>query len=305
MSLITFAEQSKLGQDDLQSGLAQTIVTNSAFVANLPVVTVDGNAYAFNREGTIGTAALVAADGTYSAPAAPTFSQVAIALRGILGQHDITGLNMKQGVGANRGNNPSAVAYAVAAKQIARRYEELVLTGTVAGNSFDGLDALLTAIGSDQLIDLSASDPALTFAHLDDLFSRVTSKGTMPDFFMGNARAESAVRALMRAAGGVTTTELNGRIFTSYNGVPFIRNDFISSDVDGVAGGNQTNIYAGNWETGAMDGIAMVLTSGGMFDVEAPFKTDGADLWRHRVTMYGSLAVHSIRGIAGLRSVTV
>jgi hypothetical protein len=302
---MTFAELSKLGQDDLQSGLAEQVVTVSSFVSNLPVVTVAGNAYAFNREATIADGALIAADGTYTPAAQPTFDPVTLALRGIVGQHDITGLDMKQGTGANRGNNPSSIAYAVAAKQIGRRFEQLVLTGTVGANSFDGLDALLTAIGSSQLIDLTSTDPALTFAHLDDLMSRVISKGNRPDFIMGNARAENAIKALMRQAGGVTTVELNGRYFTAYDGVPFLRNDWISNDVDGGTAGNQTNIFAGNWESGAKDGIAMVLPEGDMFNVEAPYKLEGSDLFRHRTIMYGALAVHNIRGVACLRSVTV
>jgi len=305
MSLMTFTELAKLGQDDLQAGLAQTIVTNSAFLANLPVVQVDGNAYAFNREGTLPNAALVAADGTYTPAATPTFTSVALALRGVVGQHDIAVLNMKQGVGANRGNDPSAIAYSLAAKQLTRTIEGLVLTGTVGANSFDGIDALLTAIGSEQLIDLSGTDPALSFALLDDLCSRVTSKGTRPDFLMGNARAENAIKALMRQAGGVTMAELNGRQFLSYDGIPFIRNDFISNDVDGVANGFQTNIYAGNWDDGGLNGLALVVPSGDMFDVEAPFRPDNALIARHRVSAYISMAIHSIRGIACLRSVTV
>lgn len=305
MSLMTFTELAKLGQDDLQAGLAQTIVTNSAFLAMLPVVQVDGNAYAFNREATLPNAALVAVDGTYTPAVTPTFTSIALALRGVVGQHDISTLNMKQGTGGNRGNDPSALAYSLAAKQITRTVEGLVLTGTVAANSFDGIDALLTAIGSDQLIDLTATDPALTFAHLDDMCSRVTSKGTRPDFIMGNARAENAIKALMRAAGGVTMMELNGRQFTSYDGIPFIRNDYIAADIDGGAALNQTNIYAGNWDDGGMNGLALVVPSGDMFDVEAPFRPDSALLSRHRVSAYISMAVHSIRGIACLRSVTV
>lgn len=306
MSLLTFAEMAKLGTDDLQAGLAESVITVSDWVANLPVVQVSGNAYAFNRENSVPDGALVAADGTYSAPGAIDFSQVTLALKGIVGQHDVTGLSMAQGAGGNAGNDPAAIALAVAAKGVARKFEALTLSGTVGANAFDGIDALLASGAfSSQLIDKSSDDAALSFDLIDDLVSRVQSKGRRVDFIMGNAKAENKIKALMRAAGGVTTIELNGKYFTSYDGIPFIRNDYISSDVDGVAAGSQTNLYAGNWEEGGKEGVAMVLPVGDMFRVEAPFKLESADLVRHRLFMYGSLAVHNLKGIAMLKSVTV
>jgi hypothetical protein len=304
MALYTFAEMSKLGLDDLQTGLAETVITVSDWMGLLPVQSVAGNAYVFNRENTGIDGQLIGTDGTITDSSAIVTDKVSLKLRGISGQFDVLGIDLAQGSGANAGNDPVGMALKSAAKGIARKFESLTVTGTVAANDFDGLDAAIAAF-SGQVIDLTATDPALTFAHLDQLLSKVQSKGRQVDFIMGNSGVENAIRALMRTAGGVTTIELNGKYFMSYNGVPFIRNDWISSDIDGVTGGNQTNIYAGNWEEGGKEGVAMVVPEGPIFRPETPFILEAKDATRYRLKMYGSLACHNSKGLAMLKSVTV
>ena len=304
MALYTFAEMSKLGLDDLQTGLAETVITVSDWLGLLPIQQIAGNAYVFNRENTGVDGQWIGADGTITDSSALAHDKISLKLRGISGQFDVLGIDMAQGSGANAGNDPVGMALKSSAKGIARKFELATITGTVAANDFDGIDAALASM-SGQVIDLSASDPALTFSHLDQLLSKVQSKGKRVDFIMGNASAENAIKALMRTAGGITSVELNGKYFTAYDGVPFIRNDYISSDVDGVAAGSQTNIYAGNWEEGGKEGVAMVVPTGDIFRPEQPMVLEGKDVTRFRLKMYGSLACHNVKGIAMLKSVTV
>ena len=286
MALYTLAEAGKLGLDDLQTGLAETIITVSDFVAMLPIVTVSGNAYVFNREDQLIDGQLIGADGTIVDSTDLQHEKVSLALQGISGQFDVLGIQMAQGIGGNAGNDPQAVALQSAAKGIARKYEALVQTGTVAANNFDGLDAAVTAFGAGQIVD--AQGAALTFDFLDEAKAKVVSKGRQVDFLMGNANTENKIKKLMRASGGVTTMELNGKYFTSYDGVPFIRNDYM---VNGTA-------YFGNWEEGTKEGVAMVVPQGNLFVADPAIVLEGKDATRFRLKMYASLAVHNRKGVA-------
>lgn len=286
MALYTLAEAGKLGLDDLQTGLAETIITVSDFVAMLPIVTVNGNAYVFNREDQLIDGQLIGADGTIVDSTDLQHEKVSLALQGISGQFDVLGIQMAQGIGGNAGNDPQAVALQSAAKGIARKYEALVQTGTVAANNFDGLDAAVTAFGAGQIVD--AQGAALSFDFLDEAKAKVVSKGRQVDFLMGNANTENKIKKLMRAAGGVTTMELNGKYFTSYDGVPFIRNDYM---VNGTA-------YFGNWEEGTKEGVAMVVPQGNLFVADPAIVLEGKDATRFRLKMYASLAVHNRKGVA-------
>lgn len=286
MALYTLAEAGKLGLDDLQTGLAETIITVSDFVAMLPIVTVSGNAYVFNREDQLIDGQLIGADGTIVDSTDLQHEKVSLALQGISGQFDVLGIQMAQGIGANAGNDPQTVALQSAAKGIARKYEALVQTGTVVANNFDGLDAAVTAFGAGQIVD--AAGAALTFDHLDEAKSKVVSKGRQVDFVMGNANSENKIKKLMRAAGGVTTVELNGKYFTSYDGVPFIRNDYMANGT----------IYFGNWEEGTKEGVAMVVPQGNLFVADPAIVLEGKDATRFRLKMYASLAVHNRKGVA-------
>lgn len=286
MALYTLAEAGKLGLDDLQTGLAETIITVSDFVAMLPIVTVSGNAYVFNREDQLIDGQLIGADGTIVDSTDLQHEKVSLALQGISGQFDVLGIQMAQGIGANAGNDPQTVALQSAAKGIARKYEALVQTGTVVANNFDGLDAAVTAFGAGQIVD--GAGAALTFDMLDEAKSKVVSKGRQVDFVMGNANSENKIKKLMRAAGGVTTMELNGKYFTSYDGVPFIRNDYMANGT----------IYFGNWEEGTKEGVAMVVPQGNLFVADPAIVLEGKDATRFRLKMYASLAVHNRKGVA-------
>lgn len=286
MALYTLAQAAKLGLDDLQTGLAETIITVSDFVAMLPVVTTMGNAYVFNRESVLIDGQLIAADGTITDSSALEHDKVSLSLQGISGQYDVLGIQMAQGIGANAGQDPQTVALSSAAKGIARKFEALTQTGTVLANNFDGLDAAVTAFGAGQIVD--GAGAALTFAMLDEGKSKVVSKGRQVDFVMGNANSENKIKALMRTAGGVSMMELNGRQFVSYDGVPFIRNDYMANGT----------IYFGNWEEGTKDGVAMVVPEGNLFVADPAIVLEGKDATRFRLKMYASLACHNKRGLA-------
>lgn len=302
MASFTLANNKLLGLDDLQAGIAETIVTVAPGLGLIPFNTVYGNSYAFNREKTLVDGQLIAADGTITDSSAFDTTLVQIALKGISGQADVPNLQLAQGVGMNAGNDTLAVLVQSAAKGVARKYQDMLINGTVGSNGWDGLDAILAQTAFSAQVE-DAANAALTFDLLDAALSRTAVK---PQWIMGNAKAENKIRSLMRAAGGVTITELNGVQFMSYEGIPFIRNDYIAVDNVGGTAGNQTNIFMGTWDDGsASGGLAGIVPAGPLFRVEQFDKLEGKDATRVRVVMYGAAAVFSPVQVAVLKNATV
>jgi hypothetical protein len=300
MASFTLAEAQKLGLNDLQAGIAQIIVTVAPGLGLMPFNQVAGNAYAFNRELTLVDGQLIDADGTITDSSALTNTAVTVNLKGVSGQSDIPRMELAMQIGSNAGNDIRAIHLASAAKGVARKYQDMLINGTVGANGWDGLDAMLTAFTAQ---DVDAADAAFSLDLVDSMLSVLT---TRPQWLMGNAKAEAAFRKTMRAAGGITTVELNGVYFTSYDGIPFIRNDWIATDIDAGTVGNQTNIYAGSWDDGsATGGLAGIAPMGNMFEVTEIPALEGKDATRLRVVMYGAATVFSPLTVARLKSVTV
>lgn len=316
MATILLAEASKLGYDDLSAGVAESVITADGFLPMLPFNLMQGNAYAFNREGTPGNVASLAIGGSTSGVKTQvTFDPVTIALTSIIGDAEVNGLIAAQGVGTGAGADPIAAAIASKAKQVGREYARQVAIGnaTTPGSSvsgvtntaeFDGLETLLASSAfADQVLD--KADAALTLDMLDELLYAVT-KGDA-EFIMGTGAAIRKIRSLYRALGGTSQVEINGKVYDAFNGVPLIRNDFLSADVDGVTAGTQTNIYAGVFDDGTRTmGVSGVLpTTVQGVSVQPVGAAEAGDYDIYRVKMYGAFAVHSVKSVAQLKSVTV
>lgn len=300
MATFTLAEAKKLGLDDLQAGIAETIFTESPGLGLIPFQQVTGNSYSFNRELTLVDGQYVAADGTITDSTAMTNTLVQVPLTAISGQSDIPNLQLRQLVGGNAGNDLKAVHIASASKGVARKFMNAVVNGTVGANGWDGMAALISSFAS-QLED--AADAAFSLALIDATMARLSGR---PQWIMGNAKAELAFKNAMRAAGGITSVELNGQYFLSYDGVPFIRNDYIANDQDGVTAGNQSDIYMGSWGDGTdLGGASALTTFGDLFKVQEFPALEGKDATRVRVIMDAGFTVFSPLKVAMLKSVTV
>lgn len=303
MATFTLAEAQKLGLDDLQAGIAETIWTVSPAMGVIPFLQVAGNALTFNRELTLVDGQYVAADGTITDSSAMTNTKVTVSLQPYSGQSDIPNAQLRQQIGVNGGNDLRAVHIASAAKGVARKFMADFINGTVGVNGFDGLRTVVNsgAPFANQVED--AANAAFSLALVDAALSRLSGR---PDFIMGNGKAEVAFKAAMRAAGGITSVELNGKYFMAYDGVPFLRNDYISADYVGGTGGNQTDIYFGTWGDGTLtSGVQALTTSGQLFTVEEFPYLEGKSATRVRVIMDGAMTVWAPGQIAVLKNTTV
>lgn len=306
MAGITLAQAKLYGLDDLGSAVADTFVTVNPIFSVMPFNPVFGNAYAYNRELAQPSVGLTTVDGSIT-ESNGTVSQVSVALTTIALQSRVNGLIAAQGVGANAGYSPAAAAVASASKKVAMEYQRLMAVGDSANaNEFDGITKLMAdSAFSGQLIDKSSDDAALTLDLIDDLMALVTvGEGK---FLMGDYRVENKIRSLLRALGGANITESRDGGPTMFNGIPFFRNDYLATDVDGVTAGNQRWVICGTFDDGTRTaGIAGLLAAGAPgLVVEAPQVSETKDDLIYRVKMYGGFAVHSVKSLAALKSVTV
>ena len=302
MANFTLAEAQKLGLDDLQAGIAETIVTNAPLLGMLPFTQIAGNALTFNREATLVDGQYVAADGTITDSSALTNNKVTVSLKSYSGQSDIPNAQLRQQVGVNGGNDLRAIHLASAAKGVSRKFMQDMITGTVATNGFDGLNAILASGAPFAAQVEDAANAAFSLDLVDAAMLRLNGRA---GYIMGNAKAEAAFKKAMRAAGGVTTVELNGVFFTSYDGVPFIRNDFCVADSSAGAG-TQADIYFGTWGDGTLSSGAQALTTAGdLFAIEEFAALENKSATRVRVILDAGFTVWAPGQIAVLKAVTV
>lgn len=297
MASITLAEAKKLGLDDLSAGLAESIITVNPLYSVLPWNLTKGNAYVFNRENVLGDAQVIGIDGTITAKAAATVTQVSQPLTTIIGDAEINQLLVAQGVG----NDITASQVASKAKSIGRKYQDLLVNGdSGTANEFDGLVKLINSTPfSAQKIDTVALDLAV----VEELLDMVTSKGSSVDALMANSAVIRALNAKLRALGGATIeyVKMGEARVPMFNGIPIFRNDYIGSDVDGVTAGNQSYIFAFNFDDGSRtQGIAGVMPADVQgLQVQAVGASETKDNEIFRVKMYSTFAVHSVKSLAG------
>lgn len=299
MASITLAEASKLGLNDLASGVIENIVTVNQMYQFLPFDEIYGNALAYNRENVLGDAQALALGGTITAKAAPTFTQVTTALTTLVGDAEIDGRLIAQGVGSNAGNDMIAAQIASKSKSVSRLYQNLMIGGdsAVAGQ-FDGLKKLVSA-------GQKVAGGALSFEKLDELLHKVKSKDGQVDALVMCERDIRALRVLKRALGGASDSDrvmVNGISMEAYAGVPVLRNDWIVPAGSPLA----SDVYAINFDEGGRNnGVAgLVDQFGSAIGVENVGAMETKDQYIYRVKFYAGLAVFSDLGIAMIEGVT-
>ena len=305
MATITLAEASKLGLDDLQAGVAESIVTVDALYQVLPFDTIMGNALAYNREKTLGDVQVLDIGGEVTARAAAEYDQLTASLATIIGDAEVNGLIIAQGIGGNAGNDVVAAQIASKAKSVGRTYQNLFINGVKATDGFDGLAEML-AVG--QTVDGNGDD--LSFEMIDDMLALVKAKNGQVDFITMNAKAMNKTKALLRALGGAAIetvqigTGADGRpvMVMMYEGIPIFRNDYIATN--GTSG--ETSVFAGCFNDGSNNGIAgLTAANGAGIQVEQVGVAQTRDERIWRVKFYAGLVNYTDLALAGITGAQV
>lgn len=294
-------EAEKLSNNSLERGVVEEIIDRDATFGLLPFMRVDGKAYVYNRENTLGGVGFLDPNDTIS-ESASTFTEITTNLRIIAGDVDVDKF-LRDTMGDT--NDQVAIQLAGKAKQMRRTFQDAFANGDNGANAkqFDGIVNLVTA---GQTITPAANGAALTLGMLDQLKDQVKNG---PDAFIMAPSVLRAWKALVRASGGTTPVHQQLSNFTgvevpAHDGIPILVNDFLPLDEDqGSTTGATTSVYAARMnEVDGLHGIYGGSNAGFVF--EDIGTVQNKDAQRYRVKWYTSLVLKSTQSLARLKGIT-
>jgi hypothetical protein len=288
-----------LSENDLQRGVIETFVNESVILDRLPLLEINGNAYAYNKEATLPGVAFRAVNGGYT-ESTGTVVQATETLAILGGDADVDKFIQQT---RSNVNDQRAVQTALKVKAAVRKFQDTFFNGDVGvdANSFDGLKKRLT--GS-QVIDAgtngipvlgsSSADRQTFLDKLDELIALVN-----PDvLYMNRAIRGKLLSALRRENQYVEPAGVKQE--PTYQGVPLVDAGLIGSPV-----GSQTailpqtetqgssniasSIYAVRYGQDETDGAVTGLTNGGV-QVYDLGEIDAKPALRTRIEFYCGLA---------------
>ena len=305
MASVTLGESAKLAQNDLVAGIIENIITVNRMFEVLPFDGIDGNAIAYNRENALGDVATYGVDGSILAKAPATFTNVTSTLTSIIGDAEVNGL--LQQTRSGWGNDQTAVQIASKAKSAGRKYQDMLVNGDGSSETFNGL---LELLDTPQTVDAGTDGEVLSFADMDEMLDLVTDKDGQVDYITMNARPLRSYMGLLRGLGGASINEVvmlpSGTEVPGYRGVPIFRNDWLPINLPAGAGSNTTTILAGTLDDGSRSHGIAGLTAANAAGIQVvdvgESETKDNHIWR--IKWYSGLALFSVKGLAGLKSVT-
>ncbi|WP_354734427.1 major capsid protein [Acinetobacter nosocomialis] len=292
-------EAEKLSNNQLVQGVVEEIIDRDDLFAILPFTQVNGKAYVYNREKTLGGANWLDPNEVIEEEGS-TFDEITARLRILAGDVDVDKF-LDTTMGDT--NAQKAIQIKQKAKGVAREFHKTLARGNSAANAkeFDGFDKLVT---STQIVDAGANGNPLTLTMLDELCDAVPNGADVIVMRRGTIRA---YRALLRATYGTDAVmqQLSnfGRPMLTHNGIPIIMNEWIAGDeVKGTATAT-TSIYA--VRLNEVDGLHGLYGGGNAGIVVEDIGTvQNKDATRTRIKWYCGLALKSTRSIAAIRGVT-
>lgn len=292
-------EAEKLSNNQLVSGVIDEIIDRDDMFSILPFMGVNGKAYVYNRENTLGGADFLDPNDPINESAA-TFTEVVAKLRILAGDVDVDKF-LQATMGDS--NDQMAIQIAKKAKAVARKFHQTLAQGdsAVDAKSFDGLPKLVTG---GQTIAAGANGGALTLSMLDELCDAVPNGADVLVMRRGTIRA---FRGLLRATYGTDAVmqqlENFGRPMLTHNGIPVIMNEFLAGDEDQGSATDTCSVYA--LRLNELDGLHGIYGGGNAgIVVENIGTVQNKDATRIRLKWYAGLALKSTRSIARLKGVT-
>jgi hypothetical protein len=305
---VTLAQAALLSENDLQRGVIETFVQASPVLDRLPLMDIEGNAYAYNEEATLPGVAFRSVNEAY-VESTGTVNQRTETLAILGGDADVDRFIVQ-----TRGNlnDQRATQTAMKVKAASYKFQDTFVNGDVAVDpkSFDGLKKRLTGA---QVIDAATNGLGpVAGGHdfFDALQSLVDAVAGGPDVIYANRAVIGRIASSARRLNvDVMAETVNGRYQARWNGIPVLDLGQTAAGVDilpltetqGTAT-NASSVYAVRFGDDEGDQAVTGLTNGGVQVDDLGF-LQSQPVFRTRIEFYCGLAVFGGKGAARLRGV--
>lgn len=313
---LSLAESAKLSTTNLQRGVIETFVQESSILDRIPLLPIEGNAYAYNEESALPGVAFRGVNEGYT-ESTGTVNQKSESLVILGGDADVDRFIVQ-----TRGNlnDQRAVQTRMKVKAAAYKFQETFFNGdiNVDAKSFDGLRKRLTGA---QVISAGADGAPIVgdgvnnshefFDKLDELVATVPGLTSANGAIYANRKVISKIKSAARRLGGyeMVKESLTGKWVPTYNGIPLLDPGQTAAGADilpqtetqGTAE-DASSLYAVRFGQTEDDQAVTGLTNGGvMVDDLGQLETKPA--YRTRIEFYCGLAVFGGRAAARLNGV--
>ncbi len=312
---VTLAQAAVLSENDLQRGVLEMFVQESPVLDRLPLMSIQGNAYAYNAEAALPGVAFRSVNEAYT-ESTGTFVQATESLVILGGDADVDRFIVQ-----TRGNlnDQRAEQTALKVKAASYKFQDHFFNGDVAVDTkgFDGLKKRLTG---NQVISMGTNGAAINtddttrhffFDQLDNLLSRVPGISPTNGVIYANASIHAKIRSAGRRIGGVDIVRedmTNKRVLT-WNGIPVLdpgdnlAGTAILPQTETQGSSNvATSIYAVKFGQNENDRAVTGLTNGGVM-VDDLGMLQSQPVYRTRIEFYCGLATFGGKAAARLTGV--
>lgn len=313
---ITLVEAAKLSKTTLQRGVIETFIQASPVLDRIPFMSIEGNAYAYNSEGTLPGVAFRAVNGSYT-ESTGTVNQKSETLVILGGDADVDRFIQQT---RSDVNDQRAVQTSLKVKAASYLFQDTFFNGDVSvdANSFDGLKKRLTggqvvAAGTNGIpvIGNGGTDVHALFDQLDNLVSLVPGLDGSNGAIYANKSIIGKVKAGARriAADVFVEKDANGKRQVVWNGIPILDPGQTAAGVNILpqtetqgSSNVASSIYAVKFGEGEGDGGVTGLTNGGV-QVYDLGELETKPALRTRIEFYTGVAVFAGTAAARLTGV--
>lgn len=313
---VTLAQSATLSANSLQRGVLETFVQESPVLDRLPLLTIQGNAYAYNQESSLPGIAFRLVNEAYT-ESTGVFSQATESLVIMGGDADVDRFIVQ-----TRGNlnDQRAAQTALKVKAASYKFSDYFFNGdvTVDTKGFDGLKKRLTgnqvfAAATNGLAVSGSQAIAMAFLdQLDLLLAKVPGINSSNGAIYANATIMPRLRSAARWSGGFDSVreDMTGKRVLTYNGIPVLDpGDNLAgtailpqTETQGTASGTVSSIYAVKFGGSEADRAVTGLTNGGVM-VDDLGLLQSQPVYRTRIEFYCGLALFGGKAAARMTGV--
>jgi len=297
-----------------KAGVLKTFADSSPMLAAMPMLPIQGSAFAWTRQASLGSAGFRSVNGSFS-ESAGTVETRTVAMKIIGGDLDVDEFLVQAHGPAHR-----AIQEQAKAALIAQTISYQIIKGSVAGgggstgdaNGFDGLQVRYGGgFGSTPVVDggenagqilQNSGGGALSMRSLDEAIQAVEN----PTHLLMAKKMRVNIQALLRGSSSVQMVKDEyGRLVTTYNGLPILDADVLGT-VSGLEqiGFNENNDSSTSIYCLSLTDMGLCMPTVGGVQVRDLGEQNAKAVRRTRVEMYANIADIHPRCVSRLYDIT-